>query len=43
MDMRERRAWLAQIRRIHSEEKRARSRETAEQIEYYKNLRAQEE
>jgi hypothetical protein len=42
MDMMERRAWLAQVRRIHSEQRRARDREVVEQANYLKSLREQE-
>jgi hypothetical protein len=42
MNMRERRLWLSQINRIHSEQKYARDRETVEQLSHYMNLRAQE-
>jgi hypothetical protein len=42
MSTRERRVWLSQIKRIHSEQKRTRIREMAEQTEYLMNLRNQE-
>jgi hypothetical protein len=42
MGMRERREWLAQVMRIHTEQRRARQREMVEQADYIKSLRAQE-
>jgi hypothetical protein len=42
MNMRERRTWLTQIKRIHYEQKRARDRELEEQAVYLRNMRGQE-